>query len=262
MNTVKAITLITGASGGIGEELAYQFATMGEDLVLVARSEEKLTALATKITAQYSVKVDVLVLDLSTLNAIKTVAEFLKTKNLQVRHLVNNAGFGLNGAMQKLDKLEQLNMIDLNVRALTELSLQFLDEVEQNQGGIMNIASAIAFLPAPFMGVYAATKAYVLSFTEALAQEKKSKNIKICAVCPGPTATGFGARSHMDRSDLFDHVPTMDAKHVAEIAFKGYMRGQVIVVTGITNAFLPYIIRLSPRWLTRIIAARLMNTEK
>lgn len=262
MTKVKSVTLITGASGGIGEYLAYEFAEMGEDLLLVARSGDKLDVLATKIIAKYKIKVEVFTLDLSILDAIDKLANFLSDKKLSVKHLVNNAGFGLNGPMHKLDRLEQLNMIDLNVRALTDLTLRFLPEIEINQGGIMNIASTIAFIPAPYFGVYGASKAFVLSFTEALAGEARGKGIKISAVCPGPTATGFGKRSHMDRSDLFDHVPTMSAEDVAKIAFKGYMRDKTIIVTGLSNRPLPYLVRLTPRWLVRLIVGKLMHTEK
>ncbi|NRA85905.1 MAG: SDR family oxidoreductase [Rhizobiales bacterium] len=262
MENYKPVTVITGASGGIGEYLAYEFAAMGEDLLLVARSADKLQTIAAKIETQYSVNTSFLALDLSEATAGEQLAEHLKQNEMQVRHLVNNAGFGLNGPMQKLDRLEQLNMIDLNVRSLTDLSLRFLDEVAANEGGILNVASTISFMAAPYMGVYGASKAYVLSFTEALSGEMKDRNVKISAVCPGPTATGFGARSHMDRSDLFDHVPTMSAKDVAKIAFRDYMRRKTVIVTGISNKPLPYIIRLAPRWLTRLIVGKLMNTEK
>lgn len=262
MGDLKPVTVITGASGGIGEHLAYQFADLGEDLLLIARSGDKLAVIAEKLEKQYSIKVATLTLDLSEADSPAKLETHLQENAMQVRHLVNNAGFGLNGMMQKLDNANQLNMIDLNVRALADLSLRFIDDIEANQGGLMNIASTISFMPAPYMGVYGATKAFVLSFTEALAGEKRKSNVKICAVCPGPTATGFGARAHMDRSDLFDHVPTMSSEEVAKIAFKGYMRGETIVVTGISNKPLPYLLRLTPRWVVRLIAGRLMNTEK
>ncbi len=262
MTEQKLITLITGASGGIGEYLAYQFAAQGEDLLLVARSEDKLQKLSAKIEARYKVKVAIFTLDLSAQNACDRLDKYVNDNGFSVKHLVNNAGFGLNGSMAKLDSDEQLNMIDLNVRALADLSLRYLADVTKNAGGIMNVASTISFMAAPYMGVYGATKAFVLSFTEALAQENVNKNIKISAICPGPTKTGFGVRSHIDRSDLFDYVPTMSAEEVAKIAFQGYMRGQVIVVTGISNKPLPYLVRLTPRWMLRKIASRLMSTER
>ena len=259
---MTAITVITGASGGIGEALAYQFAGLGEDLLLVARSGDKLQKIADEIVARHSCKVYVLALDLSLVDAAGTLVTYLKNNELSVKHMVNNAGFGLNGSMRELGVDAQLNMIDLNVRVLTDLSIRFLDEIEANGGGVLNVASTISFLASPYMGVYGASKAYVLSFTESLAEENKKRNIKVSAVCPGTTATGFGERAQMGRSDLFDYAPMMSAQKVAEIGFNGYMRGETIVITGGTNRLLPYLMRLTPRWLSRLVLGRLMNTER
>lgn len=259
---MTAITVITGASGGIGEALAYQFAGLGEDLLLVARSGDKLRKIADEIVAQHSCKVHVLALDLSLVDAAGTLVTYLKDNDLSVKHMVNNAGFGLNGSMRELGVEAQLNMIDLNVRVLTDLSIRFLDEIEANGGGVLNVASTISFLASPYMGVYGASKAYVLSFTESLSEENKHRNIKVSAVCPGTTATGFGERAQMGRSDLFDYAPMMSAEKVAEIGFNGYMRGETIVITGATNRLLPYMMRLTPRWLSRLVLGRLMNTER
>lgn len=258
----KAVAVITGASGGIGEQLAYQFAGLGEDLLLVARSGDKLRKIAAEIMQHHSCEVEILELDLSLPNAAETLVTYLKDHAMSVKHIVNNAGFGLNGPMRELGVDAQVNMVDLNVRILTDLSIRFLDEIEKNGGGVLNIASTISFLVSPYMGVYGASKAYVLSFTEALAEENKSRNVKICAICPGTTETGFGERAQMGRSDLFDYAPMMSAEKVAELGFNGYMRGQVIVITGGTNKLLPYMMRLTPRWLTRMIAGRLMSTER
>ncbi|PCI86443.1 MAG: short-chain dehydrogenase [Hyphomicrobiales bacterium] len=259
---MTAITIITGASGGIGEALAYQFAGLGEDLLLVARSGDKLQRVADEIVERHSCRVDVLVLDLSLLDAVGTLVAYLKENDLSVKHMVNNAGFGLNGSMRELGIEAQLNIVDLNVRVLTDLSIRFLDEIEANGGGVMNVASTVAFLATPYMGVYGASKAFVLSFTEALAEENKHRNIKVSAVCPGSTETGFGERAQMGRSDLFDYAPLMSAEAVAEIGFNGYMRGETIVVTGTMNRLLPYMLRLVPKWLSRLVIGRLMNTEK
>ncbi|MBL1419621.1 MAG: SDR family oxidoreductase [Alphaproteobacteria bacterium] len=259
---MTAITIITGASGGIGEALAYQFAGLGEDLLLVARSGDKLQRVADEIVKRHSCKVDVLELDLSLLDAVGTLVSYLKENDLSVKHMVNNAGFGLNGPMRELGIEAQLNIVDLNVRVLTDLSIRFLDEIEANGGGVMNVASTVAFLATPYMGVYGASKAFVLSFTEALAEESKHRNIKVSAVCPGSTETGFGERAQMGRSDLFDYAPLMSAEAVAEIGFNGYMRGETIVVTGTMNRLLPYMLRLTPKWLSRLVIGRLMNTEK
>ncbi|MGL1922463.1 MAG: SDR family oxidoreductase [Hyphomicrobiales bacterium] len=257
----KPVAVITGASGGIGEHLAYQFATMGEDLLLVARSGDKLAEIAAKITQKNTVKVMILALDLSLADAAETLVTYLDENKLCVKHMVNNAGFGLNGSMADLDLAAQINMVDLNVRLLTDLSIRFLPEIEANGGGVLNVASTIAFLPSPYMGVYGASKAYVLSFTESLAEENKTKNIKISAICPGTTETGFGERAHLDRSILFDYSPLMSPEVVAKIGFQGYMRGQVIVITGNTNKVLPFMLRLTPRWLVRLIASKLLSTD-
>lgn len=258
---MNKVAVITGASGGIGEHLAYQFAAMGEDLLLVARSGGKLEQIAAKIGAKGAVKVFTLTLDLSMPDAAETLVTYLKENDLSVKHMVNNVGFGLNGAMRDLNLAEQVNMVDLNVRLLTDLSIRFLDEIEANDGGVLNVASTIAFLPSPYMGVYGASKAYVLSFTESLAEENKGRNVKISAVCPGTTETGFGERAHLDRSILFDYSPLMNPETVAEIGFQGYMRGQVIVITGNTNKVLPFMLRFTPRWLVRVIAAKLLSTD-
>lgn len=256
------ITIITGASGGIGEALAYQFAALGEDLLLVARSGDKLQKIADEMMKRHPCKVEVLSLDLSLPNAAGTLVTYLKENDMSVKHMVNNAGFGLNGSMRELGVDAQLNMVDLNVRLLTDLSIRFLDQIEANGGGVLNIASTISFLASPYMGVYGASKAFVLSFTESLAEENKHRNIKVSAVCPGTTETGFGERAQMGRSDLFDYAPMMSAPKVAEIGFNGYMRGETIVVTGGTNKLLPYMLRLTPRWLSRLVIGRLMNTER
>lgn len=256
------VAVITGASGGIGEHLAYQFAATGEEILLVARSGDKLQVVADKIEQTYKVKAHILALDLSLPDAAETLVTYLKDNGMSVKHMVNNAGFGLNGPMRGLSLENQLNMVDLNVRILTDLSIRFLDEIEGNGGGVLNVASTIAFMASPYMGVYGATKAFVLSFTESLATENSSRNIKISAICPGTTATGFGERAEMGRSDLFKYAPMMSAEEVATLGFKGYMRGELIVVTGTMNKLLPFFLRFTPRWVTRLVVSRLMSTER
>ncbi|MCJ8323923.1 MAG: SDR family oxidoreductase [Rhizobiales bacterium] len=254
----QLITLITGASGGIGAELAQQFANQGENLLLVARSGDKLETVAAKLRAQYKVEVAVLALDLSAIDAAKTLLTFLGDEKLEVKHLVNNAGFGLNDAVQKLSTEEQLNMLDLNVRSLTELTRLMLDQVIKHKGGVLNVASVLSFLPTPYMAVYGASKAYVLSFTEALAVECQDLEVKICALCPGSTKTEFGKRAKYQRSEMLENSAMMSAQQVAILGFNGYMRGKTIVITGGVNKIIPIFTRLMPRGLLAKIMGKFM----
>ncbi len=192
---MRPVTLITGASSGIGAELARVFAAHGHELVLVARRERELDALADEIAAAGGARPTVLALDLGRRDAVARIAAELAARELEPANVVNNAGFGLAGPAALLDRDEQLAMIDLNVRALTELSLAFTDSLVGHRGGILNVASIAAFLPGPGMAVYYASKAYVLSFSEALHGELKSRGVRVTALCPGPVSTGFQVRA-------------------------------------------------------------------
>ena len=194
---MRPVTLITGASAGIGTELARVFAENGHELVLVARRDDRLDALADEIAASGRPRPTVLSVDLEQRDAVAQIAAELASRGLEPAIVVNNAGFGLCRHGSTLDRDEQLAMIDLNVRALTELSLAFVDSLARHGGGILNVASVAAFLPGPGMAVYYASKAYVLSFTEALHRELSSRGIKVTALCPGPVPTEFQARSGM-----------------------------------------------------------------
>ncbi len=194
---MRPVALITGASAGIGAELARVFAVNGHELVLAARRGDRLEALADEIAASGRPRPTVLTVDLEQRDAVARMAAELAARGLEPAIVVNNAGFGLSGAAAALDRAEQLAMIDLNVRALTELSLTFVDSLARHRGGILNVASIAAFLPGPGMAVYYASKAYVLSFTEALHQELTSRGIRVTALCPGPVPTEFQARSGM-----------------------------------------------------------------
>ena len=194
---MKPVALITGASAGIGAELARVFARNGHELVLVARREDRLIALADEIAAAGRPRPAVLAIDLEQRDAVARIAAELASRGLEPAIVVNNAGFGLAGTAADLDRDEQLGMIDLNIRALTELSLAFVDSLARHRGGILNVASVAAFLPGPGMAVYYASKAYVLSFSEALHRELKPRGIRVTALCPGPVPTEFQARSGM-----------------------------------------------------------------
>jgi short-subunit dehydrogenase len=186
----RPVTLITGASSGIGAALAHEFAANGHELVLIARREQALAALADAIAAKGTTRPTVLPADLARADATQAIAEALDRRGLEPDVVVNNAGFGLVGDADTLDRAEQLAMIDLDVRALTDLSLAFTDSLKRRKGGILNVASTAAFVPGPGMAVYYASKAYVLSFSEALHRELKPKGVRVTVLCPGPVPRG------------------------------------------------------------------------
>jgi uncharacterized protein len=242
---VTPITLITGASAGIGAELARIFAAHGHELVLVARRADRLNALADEIGAKGHARPVVLVADLERRDAVASIAAELSSCGLEPANLVNNAGFGLSGAAASLSLSEQLGMIDLNVRALTELSLTFVESLARHRGGILNLASVAAFLPGPGMAVYYASKAFVLSFSEALHHEFKGRGIRVTALCPGPVPTEFQARSGM-QLNVAARVLELSAERVAQIGYEAFMRGDRVVIAGIGNKIAVFLMRLVP----------------
>lgn len=194
----RAVTLITGASDGIGAELAHVFAANGHELVLVARRQDKLQALADLIKMTSGKAPLVITLDLIKPDAISLLVAQLNAAGLSIQYLINNAGFGLMGRIAELNATEQLDIVKLNSQALTALTLEFLPQLIQHKGGLLNVASVAAFMPGPGFTIYYATKAYVRSFTEGLAEELKPFGVKVSCLCPGPVATGFQARAGFD----------------------------------------------------------------
>jgi len=241
----RPITLITGASTGIGAALAHEFAAHGHELVLVARREQALTALADTIAAKGAPRPTVLRMDVARVDAARDIAEALASRSLEPDVVVNNAGFGLYGAADKLDRAAQLAMIDLNVRALTDLSLAFVDALERRNGGILNVASIAAFLPGSGMAVYFATKAYVLSFSEALHHELAPRGVRVTALCPGPVPTEFQARAGVG-DGIFPSLLTRSAERVASDGYRGLKDGRRVVVPGSTNKVAKVAARLTP----------------
>lgn len=252
MSAVRPVTIVTGASSGIGTALARVFARHGHELVLVARREDRLKALAAEIATDGKPAPLVLALDLAANDATARIAKALDENGLAPQFVVNNAGFGLYGRAGELDRGEQLHMIDLNVRALTELSLAFAGSLADRRGGILNVASVAAFLPGPGMAVYYASKAYVLSFTEALYRELKPRGIRVTALCPGPVVTEFQARSGMPVGGL-PRFMLVSPEDVAEQGYRGLMRGKRRVVPGLGNKILVFLTTHGPRGL--ILAA-------
>lgn len=242
----RPATVITGASAGIGASLAHEFAAHGHELVLVARREQALTALAEAIAAKGYARPTVLRMDVTRVDAARDLAEALARRGLAAAGVVNNAGFGLLGRAAELSSAEQLAMIDLNVRALTDLSLAFVDSLERHRGGILNVASVAGFLPGPGMAVYYATKAYVLSFSEALHYELAPRGVRVTVLCPGPVPTEFQARAGMG-GRVLPPLLTRSPEQVAREGYRGLMEGRRVVVPGLGNKLVAALTRFVPR---------------
>jgi uncharacterized protein len=257
MPQFNPVTLITGASSGIGAALARVFAQHGHEIAVVARREPKLTALADSIAQAGHKRPHVIAADLGRSDSPARLAHELLVRGLEPGTIVNNAGFGLLGAATELDRGEQLAMIDVNTRALTDLSLRWIDSIGRHRGGILNVASIAGFLPGPRMAVYYATKAYVLSFTEALHQELKSQGIRVTALCPGPVKTEFQERAGIGDKRL-PRLLTRSAEQVAHQGYRGFMAGQCFVVPGVGNK----IVAAAPRFLPRRVLAALIDASQ
>jgi uncharacterized protein len=246
MASLRPVTLITGASAGIGTELARTFGRRGHELMLVARREQELVALADEIAGFGKSRPIVLAVDLTEANASVRIAEALTVNTAEPEFVVNNAGFGLVGRAAELDRARQLAMVDLNVRAVTDLSLAFLDSLIRRRGGLMNVASLAGFMPGPGMAVYYASKAYVLSFTEALHRELAPRGVRVTALCPGPVPTEFQARAGIS-DDQFPAFLARSAGRVAKEGYHGLMRGRRVVIPGTTSKVAAFLPRLLPR---------------
>ncbi|WP_458204816.1 SDR family NAD(P)-dependent oxidoreductase [Haladaptatus sp. NG-SE-30] len=239
--------LVTGASSGIGRQLARLLASDGHDLVLVARSEDALVELAENLTDDYGIAATVVVKDLADPESPEEIRDALAERDITVNVLVNNAGFGLYGPFTETDAQRELDMIQVNVTALTHLTKLFLPKmVERGAGRVLNVASTAAFQPGPLMAVYYASKAYVLSFSEAVAEECDGSGVTVTALCPGPTETGFGDRADMTDSKLFQGG-VMDAAAVAKAGYGGMQSGERVVVPGVQNRLLAQATRFVPR---------------
>jgi short-subunit dehydrogenase len=254
---IRPAALITGASSGIGRELAGQFAAGGHDLILVARSVDRLKQIASDLHRQFSVRAEVIAIDLAVPAAAQQLVDLVQQRNLDIAWLVNNAGFGAVGDVAALTLERQSSMVQVNVTALTELTRLALPLLrERGKGGILNVASTAAFQPGPGMAVYYASKAFVLSFSEALHEELRGSPIHVCCLCPGPTVTAFGQDSGMDQSVLF-RMGAMDAATVARAGYEGLMRGSAIVIPGLKNKFGAWSVRWVPRFMVRRLVRRL-----
>ncbi|QIG48043.1 SDR family oxidoreductase [Nordella sp. HKS 07] len=251
--------LITGASSGIGEAFAHVAAGEGHPLILVARSEAELHRVRGVVIARYAVPVSVIVLDLGKPGAADTLANELEARKLDADIVINNAGFGLIGKAADLSREEQLRMIDLNVRGLADITLRFLPQMlARGSGGIINVASTAAFMPGPNMAVYFASKAFVVSFTDALYEESKGTGVTLTTLSPGPVETDFQRRAGMKQSRAL----SKSAMAVAQAGWAGFKAGERLVVPGTMNKLAAYALRAAPRRMILPVIRRAMGAAK
>ena len=242
----ERVTLITGASAGIGAELARIFASHGHRVALVARRADRLGKLADEIAAAGGTAPIVISCDLAQADAGDRIAAALTAEGVEVEYLVNNAGYGLFGRAIDRDRAEQLGIVAVNIRALTDLSLRFADQLVRHRGGILNVGSIAGFLPGPGMAVYYASKAYVLSFSEALRQELAPLGVRVTALCPGPVLSEFQARAGFLPG--FDSaILNVSAEDVAKAGYRGLMANKRAVLPGLGIKVVPFLLRLFPR---------------
>lgn len=259
----RQTALITGASGGIGLELARLFAAGGYDLVLVARSADKLEELAGELR-KHGGAVRVLAKDLAKPESPEEVFRELEAAGVAVDVLVNNAGFATYGPFVEIDLGRELEELQLNVVTLTHLTKKLLPGMlARRRGGVLNLASTAGFQPGPLMAVYYATKAYVISFSEALAEELSGTGVTVSVLCPGPTATGFQRRAGMEASKLFSGMlQVADAAAVARAGYEGFRAGKRIVIPGLINKVGVQSIRISPRALAAKMVKRMQERRR
>jgi len=256
----KKTALITGASSGIGKELAFIHASKNGNLVLVARNIEKLNLIKNELENKYGISVYVIKKDLSLTDSALEVYNEIKKQQIKVDYLINNAGFGDFGFFIDNNWIKEQQMINLNITTLTHLCKLFLkDMVKRGHGKIMNVASTAAFQPGPTMAVYYATKAYVLHFTEAVANEVEKTGVSITALCPGATASGFQAAAKMEDSNLVKGKRLPTSKQVAKYGYKSMLRGKRVAIHGFKNYLLANSIRFTPRSLVIKIVRKLQD---
>jgi uncharacterized protein len=240
--------LVTGASAGIGIDLAECFAKDGYDLVLAARSESALNEVATRLAEKYKVKAATVALDLGAQGAGQKLADAIKAKGVEIDVVVNNAGFGIAGAFDGSEEDGQLGMIDLNVRALVELTHIYWPRTLKNKrGGVLNVASTAAFQPGPLMAVYYASKAFVLSFSEALWKEAEGTGVHVSCLCPGPTVSKFRERAGTGKTKLSRVGTPMSSQSVARMGYRAFQKNRRVIVTGARNKMLAGLAPFLPR---------------
>jgi uncharacterized protein len=260
MAQASRTALITGASAGIGRELAKLFAQDHYNLILVARNGARLTQLADELQQQFGITAKAFPLDLSSSAAPQFLFDQLARENISVDILVNNAGYGKLGAFSDVPYEESAGQIDLNITALTHLAKLFLAlMLERKSGKILNVASTAGFQPGPLMAVYYATKAYVISFSEAIANELQGTGVTITCLCPGATDTEFQTRAGTEQTALFRRMRPMDAATVARDGYRALMKGKPLVISGFRNRLLTQSLRVGPRRLVTAISRKILE---
>lgn len=247
MKQSKQLALITGASSGIGAALCEEFARDGIDLVISARNMAALEARAAELRQRHGIEVTVISADLAAVGGADALADEVAGRKLRLDYLVNNAGYGHFGLFQDSPLDKDVGMLRLNIEALTVLSKRFLPDLVKRQGKILNVASTAAFQPGPYMAVYYATKAYVLSFSEALAAELEGRGVTVTALCPGPTESGFVAAADMESSGLFKRMKVPSSASVAAAGYRAMQRGQRVFIPGALNWAMAQSVRFTPR---------------
>ena len=256
--------LITGASTGIGYALSRRFAADRHDLILVARQQQRLTQVADELQKEFGITAKVIAADLSRPEAPQTISDAVRKESLRVEYLVNNAGIGLGGKFAETDLTVELSMMQLNMVTLVHLTKLFLpDMLSRRSGRIMHVASTAAFQPGPLMAVYYATKSFVLSFSEAIANELKGTGVTVTALCPGPTESEFQKRAHIENTRLIKGklMGWMTSEEVAKVGYQGFMSGKRLVIPGLINKIGVHSTRLSPRAVTAQVARMLQENR-
>jgi short-subunit dehydrogenase len=251
--------LITGASSGIGRELAKIFAKNGYNVLIVARRKDLLIELKEEITSRFNVDVNIIVSDLSRPAMANKVYEGVKTLGIRLDVLVNNAGFGEYGNFKDASLERTEDMINLNILALTKLTRLFMNDIIESKGAILNVASTAAFMPGPLMSVYFATKSYVLSFSEAIAEELKDDGVTVTALCPGPTISGFQEAANLKGVKFVEgkNIPT--SKEVAEYGYNALIREKRVAIYGASNKLMAHAVKFIPR---KTVAKMVKNFQK
>jgi short-subunit dehydrogenase len=255
--------LITGASTGIGYALSKCFAADRHNLILIARQEQRLRQVAGELSGQFGISVRVIAADLAKPGSPQQIADEVRKDALPVEYLVNNAGFGLGGKFAETDLSVELAMMQVNMSALVHLTKLFLpDMLARKSGKIMNVASTAAFQPGPLMAVYYATKAFVLSFSEAIANELSGTGVTVTALCPGPTQSEFQQRAHIEHTRLIKgkFMGLMTSEAVARSGYQGLMHGKRVVIPGLINKIGVQSVRVSPRRVTTQVARMLQES--
>ncbi|MDP9177503.1 MAG: SDR family oxidoreductase [Gemmatimonadota bacterium] len=258
----ETTALITGGSSGIGLALAREIAAHGHDVVLAARNRDSLEAAAGAIEGKYGVLAHVIPTDLRRADAADQLYETISNQKLEIGILVNNAGFGLGGEFLETDLQREVEMIQVNVTAVTQLTKIFAaGMVRRRSGRVMNVASTAAFQPGPLMAVYYATKAYVLSFSEAIAEELRNTGVTVTALCPGATATAFADTAEISNTRLFTRIGIADAESVAAYGYKAMMRGERVAIPSLRDKIMVQTERLAPRALVTKIVRRIQENR-